>query len=210
MAFLWLLIEKSPIHLLTICFLQIVWQGPYFYHQPFLNIRPNNHFLSLAVTWGYIKYNLVSSFSFFSWPSPTSFLLPFLPVLKGSWVSHWKDTAGGKLSRFPRETPQTALNSADVNWEAKRLKRKWIGNSDANFVHSKALGCQGWLFFQQASLKYLLRAQICPGYWWGLSNWRRHKWSRSYLIVNYVHVSVIQTKWRCPVDSWKFASETRK
>ena len=53
------------IHLLTICFLQIVWQGSYFYHQPFLNIKPNNHFLLLAVTWGYIKYNLVSSFSFF-------------------------------------------------------------------------------------------------------------------------------------------------
>lgn len=140
-AFLWLLTEQSTICLLTICLLQIAWQGSYFYHQQFLSTRPDSHFLLVAVTWGYIKYNLVSSLSFSSWPSPTSLLPPFLPVLKGSWVSHLKCTAGGKLSEFPKETSQNALNGADVNWEAKSLKRKWIGNCNAKFDHAKALGC---------------------------------------------------------------------
>ena len=56
-------------------------------------------------------------------------------------MSHLKGTAGGKLSEFPKETSQNALNGADVDWEAKRLKKKWVGNCDAKFVHAKALGC---------------------------------------------------------------------
>jgi hypothetical protein len=112
-----------------------------FYQLQFLSTRPDFlHFLLLAVTWGYIKYNLVPSFSFSSWPSPTSLFSPHLPVLKGSWVSHIEDTAGDKLSEFPSETSQDAVNCADVNLEAKRLKRKWVGSSDAKFVCNKALG----------------------------------------------------------------------
>lgn len=80
-------------------------------------------------------------------------------------MSHIKGTAGGKLNEFPRETSQNALNGADVcQVEAKRVKRKWDGNSDAKFVPAKALECDGWWFTQQVSLKYLLCAQICAGY----------------------------------------------
>lgn len=79
-------------------------------------------------------------------------------------MSHLKGTAGGKLSEFPREISQNALNGADVNWEAKRPKRKWIGNSEVQSVHAKALGCYGWWFVQEASLKHLLHAQICARY----------------------------------------------
>jgi hypothetical protein len=42
-----------------------------------------------------------------------------LPVLKGSWVTHAEDAAGGTSSGFLRETSQNAGNDAGVNLEAK-------------------------------------------------------------------------------------------
>lgn len=56
-------------------------------------------------------------------------------------MSHGKSTAGGKLSEFPRETSQNALNGADVNLEARVVKSKWVGNPDAIFFQTKAVGC---------------------------------------------------------------------
>lgn len=58
-------------------------------------------------------------------------------------MSHPEDTGSEKLSEFPRETSQNALNGADVNLEAKRVRRKWFGKSDAKFVHAKALWSYG-------------------------------------------------------------------
>lgn len=39
-------------------------------------------------------------------------------------MSHIKGVAGGKLSEFPREPFQNAVNGTDVNLEARRVKRK--------------------------------------------------------------------------------------
>lgn len=124
------LIEQSFIYLLTICFLWIIWQVYYFLSPTISQYKTWLPFPLLAVTWGCIKYNLVPSFSFYSWPSPTSLHPPPLPVLKGSWVSHIKGTAGGKLSEFPREASQNIPNGSDVNWRQK----EWRGNGLATLM----------------------------------------------------------------------------